>query len=33
VGVYHHEDEDYVFFADGIVVAKDKLKEVPFEKE
>lgn len=33
VGVYHHEDEDYVFFADGKVVAKDKLKEVPFEQE
>ena len=33
VGVYHHEDEDYVFFADGKVVAKDNLKEVPFGDE
>jgi hypothetical protein len=33
VGAYHHEDENYVFFMDGKVVAKDKLKEVPFDRE
>ena len=33
VGIYHHEDESFIYFTDGKYLAKDKAKEIGPEKE